>query len=187
MGLRRHADAETAAREALALDPDSSGAANLLSHALRIQGKSGENEGRIEAMLARDPESDDNHCAAGWQALQSGKREQAQTHFMEALRLNPENDLAREGMLEAFKARSPLYRSYLKWAFWMASQSQARQWAVESASTPRSVFFARSAGRPTRPLAQSGWASFGCLFYGPMSHEALAIFSYCWIASLVTR
>lgn len=130
MGLSRHAEAETAAREALALDPDDGSAANILSHALRIQGKSAENEGRIEAMLARDPEDDENHCAAGWQALQSGKREVAQTHFMEALRLNPENDLARSGMLEAFKARSPLYRTYLKWVFWMASQSQARQWAI---------------------------------------------------------
>lgn len=130
MGLSRHAEAETAAREALALDPDNSSAANLLSHALRIQGKSAENEGRIAAMLARDPEDDDNHVAAGWQALQSGKREDAQKHFMEALRLNPENDSAREGMLEAFKSRSPLYRGYLKWVFWMASQSQARQWAM---------------------------------------------------------
>ena len=130
MGLSRHADAETAAREALALDPDNSSAANLLSHALRIQGKSAENEGRIAAMLARDPEDDDNHVAAGWQALQSGTREVAQKHFMEALRINPENNSAREGMLEAFKSRSPLYRSYLKWAFWMASQSQARQWAI---------------------------------------------------------
>ena len=130
MGLSRHAEAETAAREALSLDPDNGSAANLLSHALRIQGKSAENEGRIAAMLARDPEDDDNHVAAGWQALQSGKREDAQKHFMEALRLNPENELAREGMLETFKARSPFYRTYLKWAFWMASQSQGRQWAV---------------------------------------------------------
>jgi tetratricopeptide (TPR) repeat protein len=130
MRLSRHAEAESAARDALRIDPDHSGAATILSHALRIQGKSAENAGQIAAMLARDPEDDDNHCAAGWQALQHGNRDEAQKHFTEALRLNAGSELAREGLLEAFKARSPLYRGYQKWVFWMASQTQARQWAV---------------------------------------------------------
>ena len=158
MGLSRHADAEASAREALALDPDDGSAANILSHALRIQGKSAENEDRIEAMLARDPEDDDNHCAAGWQALQSGRHKQAQTHFMEALRLNPENDLAREGMLEAFKSRSPLYRSYLKWVFWMASQSQARQWAI--------IIGIYVAQRLLRKLSGTPYATIGAIGVG---------------------
>ena len=130
MALGRHAEAEATARQSLELDPDDSGAATILSHALRIQGKAAENEDQIASMLARDPEDDDNHTAAGWQALQKGNRQAAEQHFLEALRLNPENELAREGLLESFKARSPFYRSYLKWTFWMASQSQARQWAI---------------------------------------------------------
>ena len=128
--LGRHPEAETAAREALACDPDNSDAATILSHALRIQGKSAENEAQIATMLARDPEDDANHTAAGWQALQHGERGKAQEHFLEALRLNPGSEIAREGLLEAFKARSPLYSGYLKWVFWMASHSRQRQWAI---------------------------------------------------------
>jgi tetratricopeptide (TPR) repeat protein len=161
MGAGRHSEAEVAAREALALDPDDGSAANILSHALRIQGKSAENEGRIAAMLARAPEDDDNHCAAGWQALQSGRREEAQKHFMEALRLNPENDAAREGMLEAFKAKSPFYRGYLRWVFWMASQSQARQWAMVIGIFLISRSFRALSGTPYATLG----AVLGVLFW----------------------
>lgn len=160
MGLSRHAEAETAAREALAIDPDNSSAGNILSHALRVQGKRAENEERIASMLARDPEDDDNHCAAGWQALQSGKREEAQKHFMEALRLNPGNNLAREGMLEAFKARSPFYRAYLKYAFWMASQSQALQWAVVIGFFMMQRLFRSLKGTPYATLGAIGAGVF---------------------------
>jgi tetratricopeptide (TPR) repeat protein len=122
--------AEADARKALSYDPDHNGAATVLSHALRMQGKVAENEGQIAGMLARDPEDDDNHAAAGWNALQAGQYDRAQTHFREALRLNPESEFARQGLIEAFKARSRIYRIYLRWNLWMASRSSSFQWGV---------------------------------------------------------
>lgn len=130
LDIRSLAKAESDARTALRLDPNHSGAANVLSHALRMQGKVAENAGQIAGMLARDPQNHGNHAAAGWNAIQTGKYEQAQTHFREALRLDPDSEFARQGLIESFKARSRLYRLYIRWALWMSSKSEKFQWGV---------------------------------------------------------
>ena len=128
--LQRWAEAERAAREALALDADSSPAANLLAHALRMQNKHAENEAQIAGLLARDPEDELTHYSAGWTAVDRGDHRTAETHFREALRLNPEYDEAREGLLTSFRARSPLYRGYLWYAMKMVRLSGGVRWAV---------------------------------------------------------
>jgi tetratricopeptide (TPR) repeat protein len=130
LALRRLPEAEVAARSALEREPGHSGAATVLSHTLRLQGRTGENAAQIAAMLERDPEDDEHHAAAGWNALQAGKYTEAQTHFREALRLNPESEFARDGLIEAFRARSTVYRIYLRWALWMQGKGDAFQWSV---------------------------------------------------------
>ncbi len=123
-------DAERAARQALALDADNSTAANQLAQALRLQNKMVENAGHIAGMLARDPGDPYTHANAGWAALQRGQHGEAETHFREALRLNPNFDSAREGLLNSFRARSPLYRGYLRYCFAMQRLSSGARWAV---------------------------------------------------------
>lgn len=130
LNARKLPQAEADARKALQHDPDHSGAANVLSHALRMQGRVAENAGQIAGMLARDPEDDDNHAAAGWNAIQAGKYPEAQIHFREALRLNPDSEFARHGLIESFKARSRVYRLYLRWSLWMSSKSKGAQWGI---------------------------------------------------------
>jgi tetratricopeptide (TPR) repeat protein len=122
--------AEADARAALERDPDHSGAANVLSHALRLQGRIEENAGQIAAMLERDPEDDGNHTAAGWNALHARQYDRAQTHFREALRLNPDSEFARNGLIESFKSRSRIYRLHLRWTLWMSGKSNAFQWGI---------------------------------------------------------
>jgi tetratricopeptide (TPR) repeat protein len=122
--------AERSAREALAFDADNSGAANQLAQALRLQNKQAENAAHLAGMLARDPEDAFTHVNAGWAALQRGQHREAEVHFREALRLDPEFDHAREGLLSSFRARSPLYRAYLKYCFAMARLNRAARWAV---------------------------------------------------------
>lgn len=124
------ADAEASARRALALDADDEDAANHLATALRLQNKMDENAAQIRGMLERDPENSHTHASAGWSALQTGRRDDAERHFLEALRLAPANELARDGLLEAFKGRSPVYRAYLSWCFFMQRLGPGRQWAV---------------------------------------------------------
>jgi Flp pilus assembly protein TadD len=127
LNLRKLPAAEADARKSLELDPDYDPAAGVLSHSLRLQGRVAENAEQIAGMLSRDPEDDDNHTAAGWNALQARRYAEAETHFREALRLNPENEFAREGLIEAFRSRSRIYRIYLRWTLWMQGRTAKMQ------------------------------------------------------------
>lgn len=129
-GLERYAEAEAACRQALALDADDDLAANLLAHLLRIQGKTAESRLAADRLLADEPESPYAHFNAGWTALQGGDHRRAESHFREALRLDAGFEPARDGLLESFRARSPLYRAYLWWNFQMQRFSTRAQWAI---------------------------------------------------------
>ena len=122
--------AEASARQALALDADNSAAANQLASALRLQNKLGENAAHLAGMLARDPEDPFTHANAGWTALQRGQQREAEMHFREALRLDPDFESAREGLLTSFRARSRIYRAYLSYCFFMQRLSSGSRWAV---------------------------------------------------------
>ena len=123
-------DAESAAREALAIDPDYSTAANFLAESLRNQGRDVENRAQIAGMLERDPENAYTHHSAGWAALQRGDHRAAETHFREALRLSPGLEGARQGLLASFRSRSPFYSGYLRYCLWMGRLKEKSQWAV---------------------------------------------------------
>ena len=123
-------DAERAAREALAINPDYSTAANLLAESLRNQGRDVENRAQIAGMLERDPENAYTHHSAGWAALQRGDHRAAETHFREALRLSPGLEGSRQGLLASFRSRSPFYSGYLRYCLWMGRLKEKSQWAV---------------------------------------------------------
>ena len=128
--MDRWAEGEKWSRRALAADSDNSMAANLLTHTLRMQGKSDLNAIAVDQMLAANPESDIAHINAGWTALQRGDHRKAEEHFREALRLDPDCDHAREGLVESFRARSPLYRAYLSYCFFMQRFTGGKQWMI---------------------------------------------------------
>ena len=128
--LERWADAEQFARDALELDPNNDFAANMLASLLRLQGKQWESEIAVDKLLASDPEDPYAHFNAGWSALQAHQTEKAEGHFREALRLDPEFDAAREGLLESFKARSVFYRIYLRYCFWMQRFTSGNRWLI---------------------------------------------------------
>jgi tetratricopeptide (TPR) repeat protein len=128
--MERWAEAEQWCRLALECDPDHSMAANLLAHVLRMQGKVAENADAVAALLAADPEDSMAHVNAGWSALQRGNHQQAEVHFREALRLDPESDIARSGLIESFRARSIFYRAYLAYSFYLQRFTAGKQWAI---------------------------------------------------------
>jgi len=128
--LRYWKECEENCRRALALDPDYSLASNLLAEALQYQNKTSENEAQIEALLAKDPMNPFTHTNAGWAALQKGDRKAAESSFLEALRIDPEFEYAREGLIEAYKSRSFFYRIFLKYTFFMNRFSNGSQIAL---------------------------------------------------------
>jgi len=130
LGLHQLAHAEEAARKALSLDPDFSSASNLLSTVLRLQRRFDEAAVEIDRHLARDPENAWTFATSGWTALHRGQRQKAEELFRESLRLNPELEHARLGLRESYKARSFLYRIFLKWSFFLQSYSEKNQWLI---------------------------------------------------------
>ncbi|PTX99564.1 hypothetical protein DB346_17155 [Verrucomicrobia bacterium LW23] len=130
LSQKQWARAEESSRRALALDADDALAANFLALSLRMQNKWDENEEQIRGLLSRNPEDAFTHSNAGWAALTRGDSKAAEAHFRESLRLDPDNDSARDGLLQSFKGRSWLYRRYLDYCFFMEKFSGRAQIAM---------------------------------------------------------
>ena len=127
---RNWSDGLDAANQGLALDPEHDGCRNLRAMALRQLGRRDEAAATIRDQLRRSPDDAFTHANQGWGLLHSGDYPKALEHFREALRLDPSLDYAREGILEALKAKSRIYRLLLRWKIWMSTLSSGAQWAV---------------------------------------------------------
>lgn len=124
-GMEKWKEAEQCARDALSFDADNPFAGNILVNSLRMQNKLDESVHLTSDLLAKDPDSYLSHSNRGWVYLHKKDYPQAQVHFREALRLHPNFEPARAGMLEVFRAKSPLYRLYLQYAFFMSQQTKS--------------------------------------------------------------
>lgn len=126
----RWREAIQAAEEGLELDPEESNCINARARSLMFL-KQGQRafEG-IDAALARRPDDAYTHANAGWAKLQAGDREAALNHFSEALRREPGFEVAREGLIAAMKAKSPIYGALLSYTFFMTSLRPGMQFAV---------------------------------------------------------
>ena len=127
---KRWSEAVAAAEKGLEHDPDDRECTNMRAIALVKLGRQGEAAAAIEAALARDPDDAVTHANLGWALLHEGEAKQALGHFREALRLEPELEWARAGIVEALKARNFLYRWMLKWFLWMSRFNTSVQIAL---------------------------------------------------------
>jgi tetratricopeptide (TPR) repeat protein len=84
----------------------------------------------IDGALAASPEDAVTHANQGWTLLHQGDPKRAMTHFREALRLDPTSDWARAGIVEAMKARNPIYRWLLGFFLWMSRLSPGARWGI---------------------------------------------------------
>lgn len=128
--MKKYEDALSAANEGLALDPENSFCLNVRASALMRLKRADEALETIATSLENEPENSYTHTNFGWSKLENGRHREALEHFKEALRLAPNNDYARAGMVEAIKAKNPLYRLFLRYVFWMAGLSARYQWAL---------------------------------------------------------
>jgi tetratricopeptide (TPR) repeat protein len=130
LDLRKWSEALTAAEQGLALHPEHISCTNLRAIALVQLGRRSEAGQTIDAALSRNPENSVTHANQGWALLHSGKTEQALDHFREALRLDPDNEWARQGTVEALKARYFIYSLLLKYFLWMGRLQGRVQWTL---------------------------------------------------------
>ena len=124
------------ANEGLAFDPENITCLNGRSVALN---KLKRTDAAIETMqfaLAQDPDNEFTHATAGWNYLEKGKNKIAATHFKEALRINPNNNNARQGLKESLKSAIPPYRWLLQYNFWINNKGKKARWAI-----PLAVYF----------------------------------------------
>ena len=119
-----------AADRGLEIDPANDACVNLRGIALVHLGRREEASATIDGALQRDPENAVTHSNQGWALLHRNQPKQAMIHFREALRLDPTSDWAKAGIVEAMKARNPLYRLLLAYFLFMARKSQQAQWAI---------------------------------------------------------
>ncbi len=126
----RWQDALAAAEAAVAIDPEHVAANNFRAMALVKLGRRAEAGQTIDAALARSPEDAFSHANKGWALLEARKPKEALDHFREALRLDPNFEYARLGIIEALKARNPIYGLFLRYALAMAKLPPKWQFGV---------------------------------------------------------
>jgi len=127
---KEYSQALEKAEEGLAIDPENEACLNLRSNALFNLGKKEEAFSNLHEALEHNPENAYTHANIGWKWLQAGDHKQALEHFRESLKLDPNQQWAKSGMVQAMQARYWLYRMFLKYAFFMSRQKAGVQWAV---------------------------------------------------------
>ncbi|MEE9403905.1 MAG: tetratricopeptide repeat protein [Algisphaera sp.] len=113
------------AERGLALDAEHGPCANLRGIALTKLRRGDEAAQAIDATLRANPDDPTAHANRGWQCLHASQPKKALGHFREALRLEPGHNWARAGLVEALKARNPIYRLLLGYFLWMGTLKPA--------------------------------------------------------------
>ena len=127
---KRWKEALAAAEQGLQFDSEHVGCTNLRAIAMVKLGRKAEAGATIDAALARNPDNSVTHANQGWTLLEQGEPKKALEHFRESLRLDPENEWARLGIIEALKARTFIYALMLKYFLWMSRFSPRVQWGI---------------------------------------------------------
>jgi tetratricopeptide (TPR) repeat protein len=130
LAQRQWQPALQAALDGLTHDAEHAACSNLRTMALTQLNRKEEALASVDAALSRDPDNALAHCNKGWALLHQGQPRGALEHFREALRLEPNFEYARMGLVEALKAHNPIYRWMLAYFLWMARLSGRARWGV---------------------------------------------------------
>ena len=110
------------------LDPFDNSCKNTKSILLRRLGKNDEADEIISEALNDDPLDDMNFASKGWVTLEKGNAKESFEYFKEALKINPMNEYAKSGMVNALKVRNPLFKVFFKFYQWCSRQSSRNLW-----------------------------------------------------------
>jgi tetratricopeptide (TPR) repeat protein len=127
MSQRKFRDALAAADAGLALDPTDSRCLNQRASALVMLGRRAEAAATMAGALANSPDDSMTHANQGFALLHANDPRKAIHHFREALRINPENEHAKVGIVESLKARRFIYRLLLQYFFLVSRLPQSAQ------------------------------------------------------------
>ncbi len=116
---RKFDKALNSAKTGLRLDPNNSTCRNMQVITLLETNGISEAEKIVDQALRLTPDSAFAHTAQGWVSLHHGKGAIAREAFREALRIKPDSQWARQGMMEALKAKNLFYRWVLRYDLWL--------------------------------------------------------------------
>jgi tetratricopeptide (TPR) repeat protein len=119
-----------AAENGLAIQADHGPCANLRAQALAILGRGQEARQTLHSALADNPEDSHSLSNLGWVALRQGRHREAAGHFRDALRQDPENDAAREGLLESLRSSFLPYRLILLFFLSLQRFNSQTRWMI---------------------------------------------------------
>ncbi len=125
-GLNRYKESLACARLALEIDPENESALWLQTQCQSLLRQRGAEQSSLEH-LARNPEGAAMQSHA-FLLLRQGRTKEAYETFLQALRNDPNDESAREGLKEAIRGRFFLYRWLQAYSFWC--QSFGRFWYV---------------------------------------------------------
>lgn len=173
-------DARGAIEEAelgLAFEPNHAGCSALRTIALLRLGRTEDAAEETGDALRRDPQDALAHAGRGWALLHAKQPNEALTHFRECLRLDPTNEWARQGLIEALKARYWAYRQMLGFFLWMGRLSPGTQWGIILAIFlfQQSLAAIAEKAPAVRPFAQP--VLYGLIGFGIMTWLADPLFT----------
>jgi hypothetical protein len=122
--LGRGEEALRAVDEALAIDPEDAYSLDVRIGLLRDLGRREEAETIARHALSLHPENADFHEHLGGLALSRGDARRADASFREALQLRPGSVEAKSGIVDALRARSPVYRKLYAFGEWSRTRRE---------------------------------------------------------------
>ncbi|AFZ03034.1 tetratricopeptide repeat protein [Calothrix sp. PCC 6303] len=122
-------EALLAANQGLIIDAENVECLNYRALCLSQLGRGEEALTTVEGAISISPEDATSYASSGWILLSHGKSpDKALEYFREALRLNPNLEWARQGVIEALKAQNPVYRMILRYFLWSSRLTQRNRW-----------------------------------------------------------
>lgn len=115
---------------ALEIDPRHENSLALLARVQAVLGDTQDAEQLARMAVRNRPESSDAHIARGYSLLYAGRAKESFEAFREALRLDPNNEAARAGLIEALKNHNVFYRLLFQFFVAMSRLSAQYQWAL---------------------------------------------------------
>jgi len=106
----------------LAYEPTHVGCRNLQGRVLALLGEHKNGIAALNVALEANPLLSQTHANVGQTYLEVGHYALARQHFAESLRLQPNDEVARTGLLRAFKSRFWLYRALMYCQLWLVRQ-----------------------------------------------------------------
>ncbi|MDF7800750.1 tetratricopeptide repeat protein [Pontiellaceae bacterium B1224] len=125
-----HIDALESISKALQINPEDDDYLSLRANILNQMNRASEAAETVESSLKINPDNASAHTQMGWAKLRDNQVKLALESFTEALRLDPGNESAKAGIVQALKAKLPVYRWILNFFFRLQSMPPKARWGI---------------------------------------------------------